>query len=341
MRKIPLVAISVVAMASPAAANVFEPFAFAQLTAQSDSEDDAFGFGADAVRAGFRARSGAFTARLQLDFNAGDLSARPPGTLANVIKDVDVAYAFDERHSLRFGQFKAPVGYDFLRPGFDLDIAKRGMEKGLVLERALGIMLSGRKFANGFGYDVGVFNPAGRSAATRHVGSGAANQVGDDIAAAGRLFLAPDEHWHAELSVGTSQAAGGPGTEDYRVVDAAVRWQEGPWTVIGEYALGTDVRGVAGRDESVWYAHAGYDFTPRVRGLLRHYSGTSDLRGAETELHNTWVGVTLFLDDASRTNSRLMLNYVFVGGDEVRYTGVSGLRDDVLLAQFQFHYAAD
>lgn len=323
---------------NPAAASGFEPFAFAQLTAESTSIDDAVGFGADAIRAGFRARSGAFTARVQLDFNAGDLSERQPGTLPNVIKDVDVVYSIDKHYSIRFGQFKAPIGYDFLRPGFDLDIAKRGMEKGLVLERTIGMMFSGRKLANGLGYDIGVFNPAGRSAATRHIGSGVGDQTGDDLSAAARVFIDPDKHWHAELSLGTSQNAGGPATEDYKVADAAVHWRKEAWSVITEYTRGTDVRGVAGHDVDVWYVHAGFDFSPTVRGVLRHYAGTSELSGVETDLRNTWIGVTYFLGSDKRSNSRVMLNYIFADGDKQTYTGVGGFGGNALFAQYQFHY---
>lgn len=328
-------------LATAAAADEIDTWAYAQLTAERDANDDALRFGADLVRLGLQAGSGSFTARLQIDLNAGDLDERPPGTLPNVIKDIFVSYALDERHALVFGQFKTPLGHDFMRSGADLYLAGRGMEKGLVLERALGVSLQGRKFASGFGYDLGLFNIAGRSSATRHIGSGAADQSGDDIAAAARLFFAPGEQWHAELALGTSQQAGGPGTEDYRVIDAALSWREGPWTLVGELISGSDVRGVRGRDEHVWYAHASYDFSPRVSGVVRHYTGTSEVSGRETELGNTWLGLTWHFDQQRRTNARLMINYVYASGDEARYTGVRGFRDDVLLAQFQFHYVSD
>lgn len=328
-------------VATPSHADSFDTWALAQLTAESLADDDALSFGADLIRAGIEASSGDFSAKLQIDLGAGDLDERRPGTLPNVVTDLFVTYAIDGRNAIVFGQHKVPLGYDYMRPGHDLDLAKRGMEKGLVLDRTIGVSLQGRRFASGFGYDLGLYNLTGRSSATRQIGSGAADQSGDDLAAAARVFFAPDEHWHAELAVGTSEQAGGPDTENYNVIDAALRWRNGPLTLLGEFIAGADVRGIAGRDEQVWYAHAGYDFSPRLTGVVRHYAGTSDVAGNETDLGNTWIGMTWHLDQQRRTNSRLMINYVFASGDQASYTGVRGYRDDALLAQFQFHYRSD
>ncbi len=333
-----LCAALVIACGGQAHGQTLEPFAFAQLTAERIGSEDAIGFGADAIRAGFRVRHDRFTARLQLDFNAGDLDERLPGTLPNVIKDIDVVYTLDEQTSVRFGQFKVPLGYDFLLPATGLDVTKRGMEKGLVLERSIGLMLSGRKLGGSFGYDIGLFNPAGRSSATSHVGSGPMDQTGEDLAAAARVSFDPDEHWHAELALGMSQDAGGPGSENYEVIDLALVWRNQPWTLKAEYIDGQNVFGLSGRDERVWYVHAGRALSDKLSAVLRHYDGEHVFAGDQTDLTNTYLGLTWNLDANNAANARFMLNYVIAGGDETNYTGVRGFRRDALFAQFQFDY---
>lgn len=310
--------------------------AFAQLTAEHGEEHDSVRFGADLVRFALRVQQSPWTAFMMVDVNNGDLSARAPGALANVVTDLWVEHAWSERFSARVGQFRAPLGMDYLLPGAGLDIAKRGMEKGLVLERTIGAMLRANGLSGGLGFEAGVFNPAGRSSATAHVGSGPLDQVGDDLAYAARVTFDPNAQFHGELAYGASQDAGGPGTADYKVFDLGASWLSGPWTLRAELIAGQNVRGTSGRDERVWYAHAGYAFTPRVSGVLRHYDGESELPMGDTSLTNTFVGVTWFFDAAQRRNHRLMLNYVLAGGDTTAYTGVRGYRDDTVLAQFQF-----
>lgn len=323
----------------PVQAQQLNWMAFAQLTAQSTESDDSIEFGADAVRIGFNAAQDQWSGRLVLELNADNPEQSKPGSLPNMILDVFGTYQFDARSSLRFGLFKTPVGMDFWLPGTGLDITKRGMEKGLVLDRDIGIMLSGRKFDNGLGYDIGVFNPAGRSSATRHIGSGPLDQAGKDLAYAARVLFDPGEQFHAELSWGASQDAGGPNTDDYTVLDVGASWRKEPWIFKGEYITGSGVRGAANRDESVFYLHGEYVLSPKWTALVRYYHGESDIGSVTTDLDNTFFGVTRFFDQQRRSNNRLMINYVLVGGDTVRYTGVRGFREDALYVQYQFHYA--
>ena len=302
---------------------------YAQLTVE-DLPGEGLSFGADRIRIRTEATFRQLTGGVMLDFGVDDLGGDKPGALANVIGDLYLNYRPNDTHLLRFGQFKTPVGLDFNIPGRSLDITKRGMEAGLMLNRDLGIMLSGRNVWRGFGYDIGLFNPAGRSPATAHTES----QVGKDHAPALRLHY-DTPRWHAELARARSEAAGGPGSMDYNVSDFATSFRDQGWTFKAEWAEGQDIRGVAGWDERVYYLHGAYRLRPSLELLIRHYDGESRLSSASTELTNTYLGFTTHLFPDNRFTTRLQINYVLAGGDEQGYTGLSGFRDNTFLLQVQ------
>jgi len=213
-----------------------------------------------------------------------------------------------------------------------LDITKRGLDAGLVLNRDIGLMASGRGIGRGFGYDIGYFNIAGRSGATTYTDA----QEGEDNAYAGRLHYDMGA-WHAELAYGATPDAGGPGTADYEVRDFGIRYGSGDWTVKGEWIDGSNVRGDLSRDENVYYLHGGYQLNEDVEIVARHYEGESRIAGSKTGLSNTYLGVTWHAYRTPRIDGRLQVNYVLAGGDELAYTGVRGYRDDAVLVQFQFY----
>ncbi|MCK5769867.1 porin [Algiphilus sp.] len=309
----------------------WKPMGFAQLTMEQRG-DGGIDFGADRVRAGARFSAGDFGGGLVLDFNVPDAGDRTPGTLTNVIKDVYGDWRFHSRWLLRVGQFKTPLGMDFNTPGHRLDITKRGMEKPLVLERDPGAMVSGRGLPGGFGVDAGAFNPAGRSGATTHTTA----QEGEDNAYAGRLHWDGVEALHAEIAYGTSEAAGGPGTEDYRVLDAGLRFTRGPLTLKAEWIDGSDIRGIDGRDERVVYGHADYRLSQRWTLVARHYAGRSEpATGGDSNLGNTYLGVTVHPPMRGPVVLRLQINAVLESGDGEAYTGLGGFRDDAVLVQAQ------
>ncbi len=334
-------------------------FGFSQITAQtgdglaSSATDkrDSLRFGADRVRLGYKLTMNKVFSKLQLDFVKSD-DAHKEGQLDEIIKDADVGYKFNKAFSVKFGQFKTPVGMDFNTSGAKLDITRRGMEKALVLERSLGAMFSGRKIGGLFGYDIGVFNPATRAGKvvdnplTTNKSHGVA---GHDLAYAAR-GMADWHDLHMELSYGVSQEAAGdnytPGTkaEDYSVWDVAAAYKLNDMTLKGEYVAGSNIKGVKDRDESVWYLHAGYRFLPMVEGVVRHYQAHYDPEtGPSTDLGNTYLGVNIFLNTAAKYTARVQLNYVIASGDDGftgnTYAGVTGgYRDNVILAQFQLAF---
>ena len=315
-------------------------FGFSQITAQlgdgdvdsPTNDDDGLRFGADRIRIGYKLKDGNVFGGLQVDFLQTSTNVAP-----NIIKDAYAGYKFNDAAAVKLGVFKTPVGMDFNTSGKALDITKRGMEKGLVLERAAGAMLSGRKIGGGFGYDIGVFNPTTRSSAVDEPSS---IDPGQGTAWAGRVMYDMGDTMHVEASYGVSPEANGVNTDDYTVWDIAGQYKSGPITVKGEYISGSNVRGSSDWDQTTWYLHGGYKFNDMLEGVIRYYSGTSDKNGNETDLQNTYIGLNVFAG-STKYNGRLQLNYVIVGGDDTTWTGVSsgkssgGYTDDVFLAQYQ------
>ncbi len=330
------VAASLVAPMAAQAKPEVKWFGFAQITAESLSQNkgttpptDGFVFGADRVRIGFKLKDGPVFGKLQVDFNKTDSTAAI-GTLPQIIKDVVVGYKFSNAAKVSAGQFKTPLGMDFNISGKKLDITKRGMEKKLVLERAAGVMLSGRKIAGGFGYDIFYGNPAGRSSAVN------TGTTGNDNTTVFRVMYDMGKMLHIEASTGTSTTNGG---EDYKVTDFAAAYKGGPLTVKAEYIKGTDIRNTAGRDETVWYLHGGYAVNKTVELVVRHYNGKRE--DTDRTLTNTYLGVNLFLG-STKTNGRVQLNYVMTGGDDAGsstpYNGLGGYTDNAILAQYQMSF---
>ncbi|MDH3265749.1 MAG: OprO/OprP family phosphate-selective porin [Gammaproteobacteria bacterium] len=302
---------------------------FAQLTAERiNGVDNTLGFDAERLRARFQLDSGQLTAVTQLDLAVDNLGDSQPGTLANVILDLYASYQFKGKHSVRIGQFKTPLGMDFNLPAHSLDITKRGMDAGLMLNRAIGIMLTGQQIVAGLSYDIGFFNPPSRSGATQYLDS----QVGQDVGQVARIRYDRSQ-WHAEVAHGIAENAAGPGSMEYAVTNLALRFSRAPWTIRAEWTQGRDALSVADRKETVYYLHGAYKLTPTMELVARHYEGHSRIGPAPTDLDNTFIGLTKHFAGQSRLRTRLQVNYVFARGDRDTYTGLRGFREDALLVQ--------
>ena len=341
-------------------------FGFGQITAkQGDGLDPAtttdpqtgVKFGADRVRIGFKVKDGNVFGKLQVDFNkansdkvSGTKIKAPEGTLPQIIKDIEVGYKFSKAASLKVGQFKTPVGMDFNVSGKKLDITQRGMEKGLVLERTAGIMLSGRKIANGFGYDLFYGNPAGRGKANVGGTTGVTNSY------AARVMYDMGKMMHMELSYGVDET-NDTTKDDYNVLDFGLKFKSGPSTVKVEYIAGSNVKGDKDVDETVWYLHYGHMLGKTTELVARHYQADIDIANTgSATLTNTYLGANFFLG-SSKTNGRVQVYYVIAGGDNAvtgtgsKYwtaeaagasaaisSGKSAYYDDVILAQYQVSF---
>jgi hypothetical protein len=270
---------------------------------------------------------------LQLDVAVDDLSRQRAGTLPNGVLDLYVQLPLRDRHRLRIGQFKTPLGMDFSVPGVGLSITQRGLEAGLVLNRATGVMLSGESAIPGLGYDVGAFAVPGRSGAVRMQ----SNQEDDEVAITARLRYDRGAVY-VEGSWGSVDAAGGPGTDRYRVYDLAARYRMNDWQFVFEWIEGDGVRGEGDRTERGYYVGAEYRVRSNLDLVVRHYEGRSH-RDATSELANTYVGVSYQLPPMGRMTARVQFNYLLADKDTRSYTGVRGFRGDGWFAQLQLRAA--
>ncbi len=346
-------------------------FGFSQLearggngVAENNSGGDGVRFTAQRIRLGtkFYADENVF-GKLFLDFNKSHDTEK--AGLPEMIKDAFVGYKYNKALFTRIGMIKTPNGLDYTTPGWNLDIVERNkMEKGLVLERDMGVLVSGRYLgfgegsvdgtemghehvSKGFGYDIGVFNPAGRSASVISdnadeiqdhfnstdelndlTGDEADNKLrtGEAHTYVGRLHFDWTELLHFETSYGVAQDAGGLGTEDYKVFDIGATSMLGPLNLKAEYIQGTDIQGIDGWERQTYVGTIAYHFTQQFEGVVKHYQAESEFPDAEDlSLGNTYFGVNMFLkplaDELTRGNKRslqnhrLQLNYVLASGD--------------------------
>lgn len=323
------------AVAAPMTVSAAEAkfFGYSQITAMygdgklGDADNEGLSFGADRIRLGYKVKEGKTWGKLQVDFmKAADGQAKIG--VDEIIKDAVVGYKFSNAANISAGVFKTPVGMDFNTSGKKLDITKRGMEKKLVLERAAGAMISGRKIS-GFGYDFGIFNPAQRSSAVDF------GTPGDAMAYAGRVMYDMGKTLHVEASYGVSTQNSADNAEDYSVINLGGSYKWNAMTFKAEYIAGSNVKGVDGADETVYYVHGGYKINKMLEGVIRHYGATQSRPvGDDSTMSNTYLGLNVYLAD-KKYNSRIQLNYVLADATAF-YTGVTkGYTDDVLLAQFQ------
>jgi len=325
-------------------------------------------FRAQRIRVGFNYFHGPLAGKLFLDFNQSHTSDE--GGLPKMIKDAFVSWRWSDAAFIRLGMIKTPLGQSFTIPGWNLDIIERqGLDKGLVLERDFGLMLSGRLIGQenyegkkqmktnglemgterqgyGFGYDVGVFNPAGRSSAV----TWDKDLLGDALAYVGRLHYDYGPALHLEAAYGVSEQAGGlasPDTEDYTVFDVAVGSQlkDIGLELKAEYIAGSDIRGVKGWDQDTLALTVGYYVTDTVQAVAKHYMASGERgEGAPShDLTNTYLGFNWYLAPIStkwrdHQRHKIVFNYIIAGGDTDEWRGISGYKDDAWGLQWQYKF---
>ncbi|MCK9997126.1 MAG: hypothetical protein KAH56_12705, partial [Candidatus Krumholzibacteria bacterium] len=237
--------------------------------------------------------------------------------------------------------------------------------------RDFGVMVSGRQIGGGgddprsmtgievgheqhggygFGYDAGVFNPAGRSQAVTWDES----LKGDALAYAGRLHYDRGLPIHVEASYGISENAGGAAdstgveTEDYSVFTSGINslLMDNKLNFKAEYLYGQNIQGIDGWDQSTFSFMAGYMVAPTLEGIVKVYGANAEKANVETSLTNIYFGLNFFLNPLKLgephllQRHRIQLNYVLVDGDgddsKVPFNGLGGHRDDTWILQWQY-----
>ena len=353
----------------------FTVFGFAQLEARGgdgiigDTDDSKVAFGAQRVRLGWKYVAGNVRGKVFLDFNqnAADIKKTGDGAvMPSMVKDAFISYVADPAFVIKAGLIKMPNGMSFTMPGWNLDIAERGFDKALVLERNTGLMISGRGIGyegnkvdgfemgherpwKGFGYDVMIANQASRSGAATSTKNG-----GNSYAVRGMFDYT--EKIHLEASYGLTENAKGPsgvtGGEDYSNINLGVDSNLGELSLKAEYFDASNVSGTDGFDEQVITATAGYFVTPSLEVVAKHMQGSAEGNGADTDLGNTYLGLNIFMSmpyqdfsrkaKRARNQHKVVLNYIVASGDTAgstnEWNGLKGYKDDAFIAQYQFKF---
>lgn len=347
-------------------------YGFSQLEARGGEgavgEDGSVKFGAQRVRWGINYSAGKIRSKVFLDFNQAHDSNKVG--MVDMMKDVFVAYQESDAFTVKAGLIKTPHGMSFTIPGWNLDIVERGFDKQLSLERNVGLMISGRDMFfgsdakvngfemgherpwKGFGYDLMIANPAGRSGAVLANDELAADmQTNDANAYIGRVMFDWTELFHGEMSYAVSAQAGGIDTEDYTSLNIGVDSHFGPSNVKAEYYDSNNIKGIKDYKESTLALTGTHFVTGNLELAVKHIMGDAEKGGTSTSLSNTYVGFNLFLDQVAtkmtRSDKRKMnahkvvFNYVIAGGDtdgDKVWNGLKGYKDNAWLAQYQVKY---
>jgi len=352
-------------------------FGFAQLEARGGEghigdENSKIGFGAQRIRLGWKYVAGPVRGKVFLDFNQAhdnaDKGAGNGAAMPKMIKDAFISYVVDPAFVVKAGLIKMPNGMGFTMPGWNLDIAERGFDKKLVLERNTGLMVSGRDMflgnngkVNGFemgherpwigfGYDVMIGNQASRSASAKSSKYG-----GNSYALRGMFDYT--EQLHLEASYAVSENADGKNAAttngvSYKNVNLGVDSNLGKLSLKAEYFDAHNIGGTSGFNEKVLTATAAYFVTPSLELVAKHMQGSAVGNGADTSLTNTYLGANIFIfspyESFSRKAKRMrnqhkvVLNYIVAGGDTSGSTdvwnGKGGYKDNAFIAQYQFKF---
>jgi phosphate-selective porin OprO/OprP len=120
-----------------------------------------------------------------------------------VIRDAYVNYHFKPELQLELGQFKTPVGLEYLQSAKNLAFNERSLASDLVPDRDLGVELHGDLFGGIASYDAGIFNGVPDGANT----SGGDGDNTKEVA--GRLFFEPWKTTEVDALKGLGLGVGG------------------------------------------------------------------------------------------------------------------------------------
>ena len=335
-------------------------------------------FRAQRIRLGWKYVAGKVRGKVFLDFNENSafVDKTNGASATKYIKDAFISYVFNPAFIPKLGLIKMPNGMGFTMPGWNLDIAERGFDKSLVLERNMGLMISGRGIGwagnkvdgfemgherpwKGFGYDVMIANQASRSVAVNSTEFG-----GNSYAVRGMFDYT--EKFHIEASYALSENADGKyvdsnatlntSGEDYSNINVGIDSNLGKLSLKAEYTTAHNILGTKDYDEDTYTATAGYFVMPNVELVAKTIQGSAQkgTNANTTKLGNTYLGFNLFLSQPysdysrkakrARNQQKVVFNYIVANGSGAtedaanKWTGLSGYRADAFIVQYQFKF---
>lgn len=341
-------------------------------TAKADTN---LAFRAQRIRLGWKYVAGKVRGKVFMDFNQDSTQgsgskATDGAAIPKYIKDAFIAYKFNNAIIPKLGVIKMPNGMGFTMPGWNLDIAERGFDKSLVLERNMGLMISGRGIGfkgnkvngfemghdrpwKGFGYDVMVANQASRSAA-----ASSSKMGGNSYAVRGMFDYT--EKLHTEISYAKSENADGldataTNGEDYSNINIGIDSNLQKLSLKAEYTNASNIKGVKDYNEQTYTATAAYFVMPNLELVAKTIQGSAQkgTNAATTKLGNTYLGFNLFLSQPysdfsrkskkARNQQKVVFNYILANGSGAtegadKWTGLSGYRANAFIAQYQFKF---
>ena len=343
--------------------------------ANSEAKADTnFAFRAQRIRLGWKYIAGKVRGKVFLDFNQkhNDPSPTNGASVPNMIKDAFIAYKFNNAFIPKLGVIKMPNGMGFTMGGWNLDIAERGFDKSLVLERGLGFMISGRGIGwsgnkvnglemghdrpwKGFGYDVMVANQASRSKAVN------SSKMGGNAYAVRGMFDYT-EKLHFEASYGISENADGnasnfANSENYSNINIGIDSNLGRLSLKAEYTKAHNIIGIKDYDEDTYSATVEYFLRTNLELVTKTIQGSAKGKAGNiihtTNLGNTYIGFNLFLEQPytdfsrkskkARNQQKIAFNYIVASGSGAtegvnKWTGLGGYRANAFIAQYQFKF---
>lgn len=321
-------------------------------------------FKADRLRLATKYSIGQIRYKLFVDFTQGvnrKIGDTQSG-IPDIVKDAFVGYRMDKAFFAKVGVMKMPNALCFTIPGWNLDIAERNpMDKGLALERNLGVMISGRDIGwgdygkitgfemgherpwKGFGYDLMIGTNAGRSKAVNH---NTIDDVKEAKAYALRAMFDWTERVHVEASYGVQENAGGLGSADYRSSTVGIDSHLGQSNIKAEYLKGENILGFQGDDQQTLTLTGSYAFNAKYEAVIKHIDSKANVGDNGSHLSNNYLGFNIFMftkndkmdrmSKRSRNANKIVINYVIAHGNKSGFhQGLNGYVDDVGIVQFQ------
>jgi len=321
-------------------------------------------FKADRLRLATKYSIGQLRYKLFVDFAQGvDRKIGDTKTgIPDIVKDAFIGYRIDKAFFAKVGVMKMPNAMCFTMPGWNLDIAERNpMDKGLSLERNLGIMISGRDIGwgdygkitgfemgherpwKGFGYDLMIGTNAGRSKAINHH---TIDEVKEAKSYALRAMFDWTESFHAEASYALQENAGGLGSADYHSSTFGLDSHWGASNIKAEYLKGENLLGFKGDDQKTFTITGSYAFNQKYEAVIKHIESKANVGEKRSQLNNDYLGFNIFIftkndkmdriSKRSRNANKIVINYVKAHGDKSGFhQGLNGYVDDVGIIQFQ------